>query len=85
MSERKINEVNTEEKLAFTMPSGSRLKPNGLNDERDIPLRLYSHLIAPIRPGGAIQKLFSPCFRETSNEVAERVSLHVKHYTLNVV
>ena len=29
-------------------------------------------------------KLLSPCFRETSNEVAERVTLHANRYTLIV-
>ncbi len=33
---------------------------------------------------GAIYKLLSPCVRETSNGVAERVSLIVKRYTLIV-
>ena len=49
------------------------------------PLRPKGHLIAPPKTGeeyyrgyarGGIYMLLSPCIRETSNEVAERVSLH---------
>ena len=37
---------------------------------------------SPKARGGIYKKLLSPCFRETSNEVAERVSLHVKPFGL---